>query len=273
MNLVLVSALVLAVQPDRPFAATAWEPLFAGVELADLSADRPRPMKGHAVRIDLTAPGVGFLATPDNGDRPSETDGLKTSTFLARHKLQVAVNAAPFGPVRADNAEGNGLDVAGLQISGGKAVSGPNGNYPALLVAKGNTVRVARPPFDTAGVENAVGGFHVVLERGGVIEGDESIHPRTAAGVSADGKSLVLLVIDGRQRGYSGGATTGEVGAWLKALGAADGINLDGGGTTTLVVAGDDGKPRVVNRPIHAGKPGTERVSASHLGVYAKPLK
>jgi hypothetical protein len=256
---------------DGPFAAPpVWQPLFEGVERADLTADRPRPMKGHAVRIDLTAPGVAFLATPGNGDRPGETDGLKTSTFLKRNRLQLAINAAPFGPIHKD--EDLPQDVAGVHVSGGKLVSPAQGSYPGLLFTKGNKVTIAAPPFNLEGVENAVGGFHIVLRKGEVIAGDKSIHPRTAAGVSADGRALVLLVIDGRQKDFSEGATTAEVGEWLKALGCAEGINLDGGGTTALVVAGPDGEPQVVNRPIHANKPGTERVSASHLGVSARPL-
>jgi exopolysaccharide biosynthesis protein len=83
---------------------------------------------------------------------------------------------------------------------------------------------------------------------------------------------LYFLIIDGRQKGYSEGATTGELGLWLKALGAWDGINLDGGGTSTLVIQHGD-SARVVNRPIHGGIPGQERVSASHLGVFAPPVK
>jgi hypothetical protein len=60
--------------------------------------------------------------------------------------------------------------------------------------------------------------------------------------------------------------------AWLKVMGADSGINLDGGGTTTMVVAGKDGKPVVLNRPVHAGIPGMERPSGSHLGVRARAL-
>ncbi|MBN9517792.1 phosphodiester glycosidase family protein [bacterium] len=266
-----VAAVASAGPADGPFQTPpAWKARFAGVEVTELAATAPRPMKGLAVRIDLTAPGIEFLATPDNGDREGETDGLKTSTFLKEHKLQLAINAAPFAPIHKD--ERLKQDVVGLHVSRGKVVSGEQGKLPALLLTKDNKARVASPRFDLAGVWNAVGGFHVVLKGGQVIEGDKSIHPRTAAGVSADGRTLVWLVIDGRQKNYSDGATTADVGAWLKALGCEEGINLDGGGTTTLVVEGLDGMPRVLNRPIHANKAGAERVSASHLGLYARPL-
>ncbi|MFO0841057.1 MAG: phosphodiester glycosidase family protein [Gemmataceae bacterium] len=261
--------LLLCLAPaEGPFAPPKWVPLFSGVELSDLQADKPRLMRGHAARIDLRAAGLSFLATPPNGDRPGDTDGLKTSTFLTRHRCQLAINAAPFAPIHKE--EGQPQTIEGLTVSCGKLVSKERKGRPALLLAKDNRATIAMPPFDLKGTHNAVGGFQVVLQRGRVMKTNDAVHPRTAAGVTADGGTLYLLVIDGRQKDYSAGATTEEVGAWLKALGCSEGINLDGGGTTTLVVEGKDGKPRVLNRPIHGGKPGTERVSASHLGVFAR---
>ncbi|MBY0459935.1 MAG: phosphodiester glycosidase family protein, partial [Gemmataceae bacterium] len=243
-------------------------------ERTELGAKDPRPMRGHAVRIDLTADGVRFVTTRPADGKPEKTLGLKTSSFLAEHKCQVAINGSAFTPVRAD--EGQEQDIDGLHVSAGAVVSKGNGKYDALLIAKDNKAWVARPPFELKNVHHAVGGFQIVLENGNVPEklpdyNKGTVHPRSAAGISKDGKALFLLVIDGRQDGFSEGATIQEVGGWLKKLGAADGINLDGGGTTTLVVEAG-GRPKVLNRPIHANKPGTERVSGSHLGVFAKPL-
>jgi hypothetical protein len=249
----------------------AWKPIFEGIDHASLGAKKPRLMRGHAVRINLGAKGLSFLATPSNGDRPGDTDGLRTSTFLAKYRCQLAINAAPFGPIHKE--EGKAQTIAGLTVSRGEVVSKAHKTYPALLFTRDNRARIAAPPFDLDGVHNAVGGFHIVLEKGIVKKTTPSVHPRTAAGISKDGKTLYLLILDGRQKGFSEGATTDEVGEWLKALGATEGINLDGGGTTTLVIEGRDGKPSVLNRPIHGGKPGTERVSASHLGVFARPAR
>jgi hypothetical protein len=254
-----------------PFQATPWKPAFVGIELCELHATMPRLNEGFAAKIDLKAEGLTFFATPGNGDRPLETDGLKTSTYLKKHGLQLAINAAPFGPIHKD--ENLPADVVGVQLSRGKLISESGADkFPALLFTKDNRAKIQAPPFDFAGIENAVGGFGIVLKEGKVITGKGEIHPRTAAGISADGRTLYLLVIDGRQKDYSLGVTTEEVGIWLKALGASDGINLDGGGTSTLVIENGT-TPKVLNRPIHANKPGTERVSASHLGVYAKPLR
>ena len=133
------------------------------------------------------------------------------------------------------------------------------------------TVRIAKPPVDTSKAWNAVGGFGLILHAGKNVGTQDALHPRTAAGVSRDGRWLYLLVIDGRQKGTSEGTTTAETAAWLLALGAWDGLNLDGGGSTTLVVDDGLGGAKVLNRPIHLGVPGTLRVNGNHLGVFAKP--
>ena len=59
--------------------------------------------------------------------------------------------------------------------------------------------------------------------------------PRTAFGISADGRWLYGVVVDGRQPGYSLGANMYDLVRILKAAGAADAINMDGGGSATLV--------------------------------------
>ncbi|MDQ7843712.1 MAG: phosphodiester glycosidase family protein [Armatimonadota bacterium] len=68
-------------------------------------------------------------------------------------------------------------------------------------------------------------------------------HPRTAIGVLADGR-ILLLVVDGRQPTHSLGMTLPELAIALRRLGAVEAMNLDGGGSSTLVVG-----HRVVNQP------------------------
>jgi exopolysaccharide biosynthesis protein len=72
-------------------------------------------------------------------------------------------------------------------------------------------------------------------------------HPRTAIARLADGR-LLLVVVDGRQPYHSLGMTLPELAVTLNALGATDAINLDGGGSSTLVVRGT-----VVNLPSDEG--------------------
>ncbi len=83
-------------------------------------------------------------------------------------------------------------------------------------------------------------------------------HPRTAVGINADGTRLWLVVVDGRQA-YSGGMTLPELREFFRHLGAEQALNLDGGGSSTMVVGG-----RVVNHPSDAGG---ERAVVNGLGV------
>jgi len=70
-----------------------------------------------------------------------------------------------------------------------------------------------------------------------------SRNPRTLAGVRSDGR-ILLVTIDGRRPGWSAGATLPEAARVMRALGAREALNLDGGGSTTMTVKG-----AVVNFP------------------------
>jgi len=83
-------------------------------------------------------------------------------------------------------------------------------------------------------------------------------HPRTIAAVTRDGR-LLLIVVDGRQPGRSAGLTFDEEAHLARALGAIEAVNLDGGGSTTIVIGG-----RVVNSP---SDPSGERTVSDALIV------
>lgn len=86
-----------------------------------------------------------------------------------------------------------------------------------------------------------------------------SPHPRTAAGLSKDGRILYLVVADGRAESV-GGPTLPELGAFMHDLGACTAINLDGGGSSAMWL-----EDRIVNRP----SDGTERKVGNHLAVVS----
>lgn len=86
-------------------------------------------------------------------------------------------------------------------------------------------------------------------------------HPRTMAGVDAAGR-LWLFVVDGRQPGRSIGMTFADLTQMAMAVGLRDAINLDGGGSTTMVVRGE-----IVNRPSDLTGP---RAVSDVLAVWAR---
>jgi hypothetical protein len=122
-----------------------------------------------------------------------------------------------------------------------------------LRIAPGDTLRWELHFIGAPGrVTELVGGFPLLLRDGDpVLDRVPAIraafalerHPRSAIGVRRDG-TVLIVTVDGRQPGYSEGMTLPELTDLLVELGAVDALNLDGGGSTTLVVGG-----QVVNRP------------------------
>ena len=73
-------------------------------------------------------------------------------------------------------------------------------------------------------------------------------HPRTAVGLDTSGRHLIVLLAAGR-RGEVAGLTLAQTAALMRELGAAQAFNLDGGGSSTLLIAGESRLPRPFNEP------------------------
>lgn len=82
-------------------------------------------------------------------------------------------------------------------------------------------------------------------------------HPRTAAGYNEDSTKAFFVVVDGRQAGLSVGMSLNELADLMLSMGAYNAVNLDGGGSSTMVVHN-----QVVNSP---SDPGGERSVANAL--------
>lgn len=83
-------------------------------------------------------------------------------------------------------------------------------------------------------VVTAIGGYYKIVTNGQVgPQTDSTANPRTAIGIKADG-SVLFYAIDGRQSGYSIGATLTQVAQRLIELGCVEAVALDGGGSTTM---------------------------------------
>ena len=116
-------------------------------------------------------------------------------------------------------------------------------NIPSLL-AKSN--------FKPWKMQAATAGGPVLVQEGQVrISNNEEMkfagkaiadkHPRTAMGYTPQGQ-LIYLVVEGRFPGKSEGATLPELATILKDLGCVEALNLDGGGSSAMLV---NGKPTI----------------------------
>ncbi|MDD4212403.1 MAG: phosphodiester glycosidase family protein [Bacilli bacterium] len=118
-----------------------------------------------------------------------------------------------------------------------------------------------------AGIENATGAGRPIIYDG-VFQPDTSTfgttrNPRTMIGSKADG-SIVMCVVDGRQTGMTGVAHP-EMAAIMKYYGCVDAYNLDGGGSSTMIIL-QDGEFQVTNTPSE----GRERSDSNCLLVVVK---
>lgn len=96
-----------------------------------------------------------------------------------------------------------------------------------------------RPRTDSGAVPRTAVGGRELLVVDGVAQnhdgaGNNATAPRTAVGFSRDGRSMHVITVDGRQAD-SGGVTLTELGLMMKKAGAHNALNLDGGGSSTLV--------------------------------------
>lgn len=121
---------------------------------------------------------------------------------------------------------------------------------------------------DISNLKMALGGGAILLQNGQIpatfSHNVTGTAPRTAVGFSADRKTMFMVVVDGRQD-ISRGMTQKEMAQLMLKLGASDALNLDGGGSSTMVVRPlGEKNPTVINRLSE----GVQRLIANGLGIF-----
>lgn len=185
--------------------------------------------------------------------------------------MQIAINGDGFSPWWSRSVAdyyphaGDPVHPRGDAASRGRVYWSTPDPFPSLYISSRNKLSFEAP----AKPYNAISGESMLVMGGQVIPELNAVdlHPRSAVGYSRNGRYLYLVVVDGRQPHYSEGMTLQELADFMIQLGAQYAMNLDGGGSSTLVVEGPDGTPRVLNSPIDNYIPGRERPVANHLGV------
>ncbi len=246
---------------------------FPGVRYVHRHVTQPREIDMHVAIIDLNRPGIRIVTTGPNGETGGETNLETTRQFVKRCKAQIGINGGFFSRETLERIRGI-CDLCSLAVSDGRLVSGwGHGQHDALNIGADNSVTfVKRPADDKTGsmtepkidLHNAIAGNVRLIKDGEILaKGGNPSYPQTAVGHTADHR-LILFVSDGRQPGFSEGMTYEETANVLKEFGAVDAIAFDGGGSATMVMAGgEDGEPRVLNRP----SDGSERAVGNNLAV------
>ncbi len=257
---------------------------FEGVRVIRHAQTTPEALVYFIVEIALDAPGLHFQTTEANPpDAPRETWCETTLDFVSRVGAQIGINGNYF-----INDKETHTELLGLAVSNGAVVSPWDTTWArfAVNISKDNEVTFVERAENGAGTSktspetslyNALSGSPMLL-RGGKIQTAEGgdRHPRTGVGKTAD-KKLLLLIADGRQPGHSVGMTFHEMAVVMQRHGAMEALALDGGGSTTLVIANPI--PEVVNVPMPTtlpggltlNAPGIERRNGNNLAVFATP--
>jgi len=121
---------------------------------------------------------------------------------------------------------------------------------------------------DIFNIKTALGAGSIVLKNGQVTSTNiqsTGIHPRTGIGINKNNDVVYLVTVDGRHSSFKG-IEQPMLGAVLKDLGAYNGVNLDGGGSTTMAL-----KPKGISKPYLVNIPseGSQRLVVNGLGVYS----
>jgi hypothetical protein len=177
---------------------------------------------------------------------------IKASGEVSARVSAIAVNARTAIPEQGAVLVANGVAAYGLRG-----------------LKEGDEVRVlTRVEPEMGEIRTAIGGGPRLVREGRIsVENREERfadsfaarpHPRT--GVGLRGGTLVMVTVDGRQPGYSEGMTLNEFAQLFCDLGCTEAMNLDGGGSTTMMV-----RTQVVNSP----SDGAPRRVANALAIFS----
>lgn len=215
----------------------------------------------HISRINLNCKGLELISSH------VEDKGLTVSEFAKKYQTDVAINGSFF---RKD------LTPIGLNISYYKKWPRTQDTLARSFLACTAHNRCTIDPKNHLAKINprwktAIAGWHYYQQKSGQFEcafNDKigctqdiftSKHPRTLIGLDENRHWLYLIVVDGRQLTYRG-MTMYELATLATKLQLTQAVNLDGGGSSTMVV----GVERVSNLPLFQSN---ERKIANHFGV------
>jgi len=165
---------------------------------------------------------------------------------------------------------------AGLCVRNGKVIANPDSHRPFFAVLDDGTPVISsfeENPEYNGRLKFAVCGSHIMVKNNeprdfAFIEAfGYQRHPRTAVGICED-KTVLILVVDGRIPEYSNGATLVDLAVTLKQFGAVDSINLDGGGSSIMLIRPDgESEFERLNRPADLHRPTECLIRPGYNGI------
>ncbi len=187
----------------------------------------------HLIRVQLDSPQITITATTPTANTDYETIGATTKKLTQEQGTYFAINASPFSyPATRFSPK---RDIEGLYIYKGKLISQPNENYAALCFTEDKKAFIVNSQSleNTQEAYFAFGGFWTILENETIYQFENIKDARTAVGISKDGYTLYILTVE--KNAKSEGLDYMDCAKILQNAGAHKAMQLDGGGSTSLV--------------------------------------
>ena len=205
----------------------------------------------------LRRPGIA-LTNVNSPQVPMHGIGVYTRDWVDRPGYRV-VEGAPRKSLREVVVRRGKVVRNARRLTHGQRIRGPvligrgDGADALRKLRRGSRVRLDISVKGDPQV--AISGSEKLLARGKVRATDDVyLHPRTAVGIDLDTGEVLLMVVDGRTEQSPRGATLVELAILLQEAGAELALNLDGGGSSTMVALDELGVPAVVNTPSDGGE-------------------
>ena len=253
--LVLSNAASSAIEP-KPESSTHISE--QGIQYSLKKSTDPIPNRIHVLRIDLASkkikPKVALGPDPD-GEGPAEVALTDPRKLASDPSVLAFVNTNPWDSFPNDKGKknrnwypGQPVDIHGLAGTQGKMRSTTAPGNTSVWFDAQSGVHFGHGAEDKP--EEATTGFQLILSKGKLTVGEGGPrHPRTSIGTDEKGEILWLVVVDGRQKGYSEGMNMHELATVMKDLGCWSATNMDGGGSSVMGLLDEDGKMKIMNSP------------------------
>ena len=230
-----------------------------GLEYKVINIKEPRINRAHVLRVDLNNPKIKpsiIVARDPDGNGPAEAELTDPFKLAGNSNVLAFINTNPWdsfpnkeGKRNRNWFKGQPVDIDGLAISGGKIRSNTQPRESSIWLNNEGKFILGRKP-EREKTKEAMNGFQLITKEGEIIVSpDNSIHPRTAIGTNENGSVMWLVIVDGRQKGYSEGMNLHELASLMIKLGCWNSTNMDGGGSSVMGMTGTNGKMRLMNSP------------------------
>lgn len=245
----------------------------------------PRPLRIHRLEIDLQSDDLEFSVVSGNDpddSGPAEAALTPPLTLAKQAHAIAAINTNAWAMLPDPTTGkppgyvvGGHADIQGWVQSGETLTSLPAAGFWSCWMDREHNVHLKDIGLSTPAGKSpppalwAISGFRGILRDAAILpEPSEVLHPRTAIGLTGDRTTLIWIVVDGRQKGVSEGVSEHELAQLLLEAQAVDGINLDGGGSSVMLLPKADGSLAPANRP--SGLMGGMRPVPSILALRAR---